>query len=393
MKKRPNNNGSIYYDKNRSLWYASMTDPNTGKRIKSKGSTDQQEVIDWLTAKSAAVLNGTYVTPNKLTISAWMLSYLMTYVKQNVRPKSWLGYLQTAEHLSPLADIKLQKLTPLIAQSFFNSLTMASSTKKKIYGLLNQALKQAVLVRLISSNPLAAVKPPRVVQEEVEIFTKDEINKVLTVLRTPPPKGPVDKKLPPDERKKIIADRIRHRALMKRYPFVLLAVTTGARLGELIGLRWSDFSKADGTISIKRSMQSINGRMVEMPPKTKAGTRVIPIPEEVVAALQKLRISAPVMSMDGFIFKGRNSESCMRPYNFNRIWHKILKLADVPYRKFHAIRHTHATELLASGVPILEVSRRLDHAKASHTLNLYGHAIPSYSSVMVEKVSELYNIK
>lgn len=80
------------------------------------------------------------------------------------------------------------------------------------------------------------------------------------------------------------------------------------------------------------------------------------------------------------------------PHNAERAWRSIIRKTSIPYRNFHVLRHTHATQLLANGVPIIEVSRRLVHARISHTLELYGHAIPNYDSKIADKVKKLYLI-
>ena len=71
-----------------------------------------------------------------------------------------------------------------------------------------------------------------------------------------------------------------------------------------------------------------------------------------------------------------------------RIWKATLKAAGIEHKKFHCLRHTHATQLLASGIPLLEVG----HSKASHTLDLYGHAIPGYDEHLPEKIKNIYSL-
>ena len=95
----------------------------------------------------------------------------------------------------------------------------------------------------------------------------------------------------------------------------------------------------------------------------------------------------------GEIIRNAKGNPCLTT-NIDKTWKRILKKAGIPYRKFHCLRHTHASMLLAAGVPILEVAKRLGHSRPSHTLNLYGHAIPGYDSQMpslVEKVFSLGN--
>lgn len=92
---------------------------------------------------------------------------------------------------------------------------------------------------------------------------------------------------------------------------------------------------------------------------------------------------------DGYVFHTANGTS-ISPSNFETNWRNILKLAGLPPRHFHALRHTHATELLAKGLPLLEISKRLGHSKPTHTLNLYGHSIKGYDEKIVEQVISIY---
>ena len=91
------------------------------------------------------------------------------------------------------------------------------------------------------------------------------------------------------------------------------------------------------------------------------------------------------------IFQSKNGTP-LRPNQIERAWKSILLLASVPHKKFHVLRHTHATQLLANGVPLLEVSKRLGHSRASHTLDLYGHAIPGYDASLPNKISKIFNL-
>lgn len=82
----------------------------------------------------------------------------------------------------------------------------------------------------------------------------------------------------------------------------------------------------------------------------------------------------------------------MRPNQIERAWRSILLLASILHKKFHTLRHTHATQLLANGVPLLEVSKRLGHRKASHTLDFYGYAIPGHDASLPNKNSKIFNL-
>lgn len=82
----------------------------------------------------------------------------------------------------------------------------------------------------------------------------------------------------------------------------------------------------------------------------------------------------------------------VNPQNWQRFWRKLLHQAGVVHKNFHALRHTHATKLLAAGMPLMDVSRRLGHAKPSHTLDLYGHAMPGQDDQIANQIAEIYNL-
>ena len=174
----------------------------------------------------------------------------------------------------------------------------------------------------------------------------------------------------------------------KYYPFFLLAVTTGARLGELLGLKTKNIGK--GYIFIDNSLQYVRGKLVDMPPKTNAGVRRVTIPSNVESILKAAVYADKVRSFDGYVFHTRNGTP-YSPRNMERIWKRVLVLAGIEHKNFHVLRHTHATQLLANHVPLIEVSRRLGHSKASITLDLYGHAIPGYDKQIPEKVQSIFN--
>ena len=125
--------------------------------------------------------------------------------------------------------------------------------------------------------------------------------------------------------------------------------------------------------------------------KTAAGEREITITRDLSSDLKKRFNSGKIVSFDGYIFQSKNGTP-LRPNQIERAWKSILLLASVPHKKFHVLRHTHATQLLANGVPLLEVSKRLGHSRASHTLDLYGHAIPGYDASLPNKISKIFNL-
>lgn len=163
------------------------------------------------------------------------------------------------------------------------------------------------------------------------------------------------------------------------------------RRGEVLGLRWKDVNLKNGTVIIRQQLQCVGSEIIFQPPKTKSGKRKISIPTVVTNALQELRNNEKTIDIkqETLVFRNSNNNP-VRPEALERAWKKAITKCELPYRNFHCLRHTHATLLLAAGIPIIEVSRRLGHARVSHTLDLYGHAIPSYDERIIEKINQIY---
>ena len=256
----------------------------------------------------------------------------------------------------------MQKLTAIKVQQFFNDTDVSDNGKLKMYKLLKAACTKAYDLELLKKNIMVNVETPKYVQKEIEIFTQEEISRLLNYLEN---------------------DRY-----YKRYMLLIsLAIATGARLGELLGLKLKAV-KTD-SIVINNSLQDVGGKLVDMPPKTKAGYREVTISEAMAYCLRNAASFGNVLSFDQYVFHTKNGTP-IAPRNFERTWKKILSNAEIPYKHFHALRHTHATQLLANGIPILEVSKRLGHAKPSHTLVLYGHSLKGYDKTLPDKIKKIF---
>jgi integrase len=179
-------------------------------------------------------------------------------------------------------------------------------------------------------------------------------------------------------------------ALIKRlrgnplYVLVSLALATGMRRNEMLGLRWGDVDLDAGRLTIEQSLEQTTAHGIRIKgPKTKHGRRTISIPAHLVAGLrqhwreqqeQRLRIglgkapdSAPVFTTaDG---------GHLSPSGISKAWSRVMAAIGMPGVTLHSLRHTHASMLIASGMDILTVSRRLGHSSPTITLAVYGHLI------------------
>lgn len=360
--RKGNGEGSICYETARNAYRAALVDPE-GKRITKRFKT-KAEASEWLTLTRASIYKDSYVAQSDMTLGEWVLEYLNTYCAPNVRPKTLVRYQHSAKFLSPLADMPLQRLTAHGVQKFYNSLpVMSFSSKLKIHRLLKSMMKKAHNLGMTSKNIMDNVEQPRTAEvKEIDIFTQTEIKKILSAAKN-------------------------STYYSRYYPIIALAIATGARLGELLGLTYPCV-KPDKII-IRNSLQAIGSTLMDMPPKTKAGNRTITISPNLEQLIKSFNADKPLVPADGYVFATKNGTP-IAPNNMEKAWKQILIEAGISHRPFHTLRHTHATQLLANGVPILEVTKRLGHARASHTLNLYGHAIPGYDHTIPSKVDAIF---
>lgn len=362
--------GSISFEKKRNCWRAAISAP--GGRIVRRFAT-KQEAADWITQQQNSILQGTFVEPKALTLGAWLVTWLRDYKRETLSQRTFERYAELARLCESLADYRLQSLTAPMVQNLYARLMqergLSACSVGKVHRVLHAAFRKAWQIDLVPRNIIDAVDPPRYQRTtEIKTFSKEEISKILDVAKT--------------------------FAYGHYYAMILLAVTTGMRMGEILGLRWCDVDIRKHEISINQNLQlsSVKG-IIFNPPKTKAGRRTITVPGETINALLELKHKRKVEVMEGLVFTTVKGSHPYSPRNIEHTWKRIMKHADIPYRNFHVFRHTHATDLLAAGVPIVEVAHRLGHSRISHTLELYGHAIPRYDQQIAEQVSKLYLVK
>jgi len=175
---------------------------------------------------------------------------------------------------------------------------------------------------------------------------------------------------------------------------ILLCFYTGIRLGELCALRWENIDFESGVMLITATAMRINKQgkdavrtaLITSPPKTKNAIRAIPVPAFMLGKLQENQPDKA--AQDCYIFSGT---SCpIEPRTMQRIFHRILKSAEVPPRKYHAIRHTFATRALELGVDIKTLSELLGHSSVTITLNIYAHSMLEQKKIAIEKMNSLY---
>lgn len=290
------------------------------------------------------------------------------------------SYEQTLRnHLLPdLGNYRLRDLTAPVLQRYVTGKlqpgqrkdgrgdTLGTRSVQNIYVIMHIILEQAVEWDYMPANPADRVKPPKLVQEEARIWTEEESARFLDAASAHP-----------------------------LYALFLLALTTGMREGELLGVRWRDLDLAGGMLRVEQSVvQTRNGREFGKL-KTKQSRRAIDIGEDVVAALRahkarqnaaKLRKGAAYQDL-GLVFATRSGKP-ISASNLARLFHLLSDRAGVPRIKVHATRHTVASDMLSAGENPKVVQERLGHSTAAFTVRQYGHSIPGMQQRAAQGIEE-----
>jgi len=360
-KKTLTKNGKTY-----EYWEARATvghDPGTGRQIqRSFTGKTQKEVAQKLKAATAALDEGTYSAPNKMTVGQWLDIWTAEYLSA-VKPRTVDSYKSIVEtHLKPrLGAIKLDTLAAHTIQSFYNSLSaplegknpLSPKTVKNIHGILHKALHQAVANGYIRFNPTDPCVLPKRVKKELKPLDETMIAAFLKAV-----KG--------------------HRF----EDLFVVTLFTGMREGEVLGLLWECVDLNKGTITINKQLQKVRGSKGEyaLTPTKNSKGRTIAIAPSVVAVLKRVRIRqlesrlkyGECWEEHGFVFTDDLGQH-LKHQTVYLDFKKVMVDIGSPETRFHDLRHSYAVASIKSGDDIKTVQENLGHATAAFTLDVYGH--------------------
>lgn len=302
----------------------------------------------------------------KQTLGDYLDYWLEHVVKPELRPTTYNGYeIMVRRHITPVLGRKyLVDLSPADVRHLLAALREKGTTghgggPRKLSARMVQ-FAHAVLRNALSN----AVRE--------EMITRN----VAKMVRTSNPDYEVGGGLDP------IAARALLRSIgdNRLYALYLCAIVLGLRRGELLGLTWSAVDLDEGRLVVRQALTWVNGERRLQPPKTRASRRVIPLPEIVVTALREHRkkqdeerAAASDRWVDsGFVFTTRRGEP-MSPYSLTKYWHGVREAAGLGSLRFHDLRHTAVSLLLALGVPPHVVREIAGHSDIKVTMTVYAH--------------------
>lgn len=339
-----------------------------GRRLTKTFDTNQ-EAVRWLRTMANKKDDGYSLKGTKVLVRDFCENWIET-IKPSIQPKTVYQYegILNKHVLPQLGGLKLIDLGPTEIQSFYFALQkdgVGARTRQLIHAVLKNALGKAEKWGLLLSNPIRLVDRPVVKKKETRVMDQNEIKNVI---------------------------RAANGIWIK--PILQIALVTGMRQGELLGLQWLDIDWAMPGIHIRRQLQRIPNEGLQLKiPKTKRSIRTVSIGTNTVSILMDHRNLQEMLFGDRIdpsdpIFC-RPDGSFIRPRTLLREFKTTLKRAGLRDSRFHDLRHTYASHMLALNVPIANLSHQMGHANLSTTLNTYGHLMPGIESQVVAQLDGL----
>ncbi len=335
----------------------------------------QRQILPDGTTKTAAkemlrsieeqVTKGLYVPEQKILSFAEVASDWIAYKKVNLRPSTWSVYEgHVRNHFHDWHDLKLNRITTAKVEKFIidrQESGMNILTLRKLLVTVGQIFSYAVRHGYISYNPLADAERPRGTgksgdkKKKISILSKEEIKDFI---------GLVD-----DHKYKTL---------------FMLAIMSGARQGELLGLKWPDIDWKRNQIHVQRTFN--NQAWYE--PKTKASNRRIDIGPAVMSQLKKWKLACPPNEIM-LVFPNEAGNPINHNNMVRRYFEPALKKAGIDKIRFHDLRHTYASILIEQGENIKYIQSQLGHSSPTVTLNVYAHLMNPTNQSSASKLEKV----
>lgn len=362
--------GSIYPRKD-GRWISYIRLPDGRKKFFSSQSRDV--VKERLAEAQRQAYAGRLVVGRDQSVAQYLERWLTEAVRHSVRPKTYMNYELCVRRLLPyLGRVRMRALAPEHIQQALGKLLdggLSPRTVRQVHMVLRCSLKQAVLWRLLASNPSDAVKPPRAERKEMRTLSEEEVKRLLAAT-----------------------------AGTRHHPLWIFLVTTGVRLGEALALRWSDVETSEARVTIRRSLQrqSRGAGLVFVEPKSSRGRRTVPLPPQTVAVLavhrkeldREREQAGDSWQENDLVFPspiGHPRDMAYLSFTF----HRGLASAGLPRLRIHDLRHTAATHLLNNRVHPKVVQDLLGHSTIAITLDTYSHVLPALAKEASALMSSL----
>lgn len=387
MGRKSNHEGNIRQRKD-GRWEVRATgsiDYATGKSKRiSRYAKTKSEAVKILHELEYQIHHMKQIDPTSTTLVEWLSYWLETYKMNSLKQSTYVSYRGYIEkHVATAFPfMKLKDLTARDLQEFYNykiANGLSPKTILNIHRCLHEALKQAVLEHYLIFNPSDAVVLPKHEKPEIQILTREEQARLIQT------------------------------SYQFRYGiFVRLTLTTGLRLGEILGLTWENIDLRSGTLFVRQTLNRLekidyNGigtktEIVFQAPKTKNSIRSIPLLPFIVKELQawrNIQLSdkeiAGAAYQDGGLVVTNQLGGYIEPRTFKDYYNQILSASGIGHYTFHALRHTFCTRALENSMDAKTVYAIMGHYSVAFTLDTYGHVLDSHKREEIMKMENIFS--
>jgi integrase len=300
----------------------------------------------------------------RVTVGDFLDTWLEQIQRPQIRFKTYQGYEGAIRlHIKPhIGKLELAKLTPLALHKMYGHLErsgVGATTRRYVHVTLSAALKRALRLHLIETNPIGAVDAPRVKPQKATPLTMEQLEALFVATAI---------------------DRLRN--------LYIVAATTGMRPGEVLGLKWNAVDLKHGVLSVVLTIEDHHGKCVVGEPKTAGSRRRIDLPRRCIDALKAQRelLIAEGLRASEWVFPSSNGTPLSIRNVIARSFKPALERAKLPNIRLYDLRHSAATIMLMAGIPLKVVSERLGHSSIKITADTYQHVLPSLQQEAVAKL-------
>lgn len=355
-------------------WYASKRlgwEDGKRKRIVKYGKT-KAEAREKLRRAEEDHRKGVSTSAASITVEQFLTRWLEDVVRQRNRASTYRSYEQIVRiHIVPaIGKVKIQELTPQQVQAMMTKVgahDRSPRTIQYVRSVLRIALNQAIKWGMVDRNAAALAIPPASVRYEAAVLDVEQARVFLSAVRGEPLEA-----------------------------LFVVGLSLGLRHGEALALRWSDVSFDAGTIRIEHTLHRAKGGFTFGEPKSAASRRSVSIPPILADQLRAHKVrqaerrlkAGPIWQDHNLVFTSSIGTPLDMTNNLRDL-HRILEAHNLPRLRFHDLRHTSATLLLAQGVEPRLIMDVLGHSQISTTMNLYAHVLPSARKEVAGRMNDL----
>jgi integrase len=335
-----------------------------------------------------SIEGGCTYSASKTTLNEYSQMWLQTYVMPNLSPTTYQSYNEKLnKHILPyLGSKRLDKIKPLDLDNLYNFLltkptnrkdnlgnfkTLSPASVHRVHEILSSIFNNALRWDLVPYNPCIKVVQPKYRRTKMSCYDEETSKRLINTLLA---KAPIKYKC-----------------------FVILAILTGFRRGEIVGLHWDDIDFKNHKITVNRSAYYLSGQPTsEKGPKTDTSNRTIVVPKLCFDLLKQWRAEQGKMRLAiGDKWQGAenifttDNGRIMNPSTGPKWFSDFLEKNNFPHIRFHDLRHTFATLLISGNVDVKTVSHKLGHASPTTTMNFYVHSLESTDRASAELLENM----